>query len=63
MRSSCFSHDVHAFFAGHLDALEADDSPAFVWYVYLIETLLAFRQVRDLGVEVGAKGDQTVLAS
>ena len=63
MRSSGFSHDVHALFAGHLDALEADDSPAFVWYVYLIEALLAFRQVIDLGVEVGGKGDQTVLAS
>ena len=47
MRSSGFSHDVHAFFAGHLDALEADDSPAFVWYVCLIETLLAILEVID----------------
>ena len=36
MRSSGMLHNVHALLTGHLDALEANDSPALVRYDYWI---------------------------
>ena len=42
MRSSGSLHNVHALLTGHLDTLEANDSPALIWYDYLIVDFVSF---------------------
>ena len=50
MRSSGILHNVHALFAGHLDTLEANDSPALVWYDYRVVNFVSFRSGYRKGV-------------
>ena len=42
MRPFCILHNVHALLTGHLDTLEANDSPALVWYNYRIVYFISF---------------------
>ena len=64
MRSSGILHNVHALLTGHLDTLEANDSPALVWYDYLIVNFVSLVEgLRSKGVAQNLQAEHFMVLS